>query len=246
VLGTGYFNGDFVQQDWVRAYALMTRASASGLAAAQRNLAQMDQYIPLSQRQEATALAAQMEQDEIRNRTLQTAGLRAPPSTNAVESAELPPSQAAASAPIPAPAPAATASGPTRPGVSFTLPEATSTPPSPARAQTPPPAVAPRPAAPPVQTARVPAPAQTAVAAPAPRGGNWRIQLGAFGQADRAKSLWTRLEGQVAGLSDLQPYLVNAGAVTRLQAGPFASRAEAEQMCRAVIASGNSCIAKAQ
>jgi uncharacterized protein len=62
VLGTALFNGDMVKKDWVRAYALMTRSSASGLAPASASLAQMDRYIPLDQRQQGLAMAQQLEQ----------------------------------------------------------------------------------------------------------------------------------------------------------------------------------------
>ncbi|MET0923356.1 MAG: tetratricopeptide repeat protein, partial [Xanthobacteraceae bacterium] len=40
VLGTMYFNGDVVAKDWVRAYALVTRSSQSGLNEASTALAQ--------------------------------------------------------------------------------------------------------------------------------------------------------------------------------------------------------------
>ena len=57
LLGVMLFNGDGVARNWVRAYALMLRASAGGLDAATRTLAQMDQHIPALDRQEAQALA---------------------------------------------------------------------------------------------------------------------------------------------------------------------------------------------
>ncbi len=60
VLGTAKFNGDLVDKDWVGAYALMTRASAAGLPQASRALAQMDQQIPLSQRQQGQVVARDM------------------------------------------------------------------------------------------------------------------------------------------------------------------------------------------
>ena len=60
VLGTAMFNGDLVARDWPRAYALMTRAAAQGLPQAASSLAQMDQYIPLAQRQKGIALAQQI------------------------------------------------------------------------------------------------------------------------------------------------------------------------------------------
>ena len=39
LLGTELFNGVHIQKDWVRAYALMTRASSAGMAPASRSLA---------------------------------------------------------------------------------------------------------------------------------------------------------------------------------------------------------------
>jgi TPR repeat protein len=60
VLGTAMFNGDLVARDWPRAYALMTRAAAQGLPQAASSLGQMEQYIPLSDRQKGIALAQQM------------------------------------------------------------------------------------------------------------------------------------------------------------------------------------------
>jgi len=59
VLGTMYFNGDAVTKDWVRAYALTVRASQSGLPKASENLALMDRYISLQDRQAGLTLARQ-------------------------------------------------------------------------------------------------------------------------------------------------------------------------------------------
>ncbi len=61
VLGTALYNGDHMKQDWVRAYALMTRASAAGLPRASASLAQLDQYIPLDQRQKGLVMARDLE-----------------------------------------------------------------------------------------------------------------------------------------------------------------------------------------
>ncbi|MCC2976417.1 SPOR domain-containing protein [Sphingomonas sp. PL-96] len=68
VLGTMLFNGDAVAKDWVRAYALMTRASSSGLPQASQTLAQMDRYVSLQDRQRGLELA----------RTLQAQAARTP------------------------------------------------------------------------------------------------------------------------------------------------------------------------
>jgi cell division septation protein DedD len=61
VLGTTLFNGDLIGRDWPQAYALMTRAAAQGLPQAATSLSQMDQFIPLADRQKGIALARQME-----------------------------------------------------------------------------------------------------------------------------------------------------------------------------------------
>lgn len=208
VLGTGHFNGDFVEKDWIKAYALMTRASAAGLPQATSNMAQMDKYIPLDQRRRAIELAAQMEENEKRVRTAQVGGLRPVQSTSAIQTAQLPASRAVTPAPKPVT----------------------------------PPVIQPAPApvaAPPAAKA-APAPVRTAAT------GNWRVQLGAFGDQNKAKALWNTLEKRVSGLNNLQPYLVAAGNITRLQAGPFATKAQASKMCSTVKASGNDCIVKSR
>lgn len=82
-----------------------------------------------------------------------------------------------------------------------------------------------------------------AVAAPAAtRIAGWKVQLGAFSQPASATALFTSLQGRVRALSGTRPLLVRAGAVTRLQAGPFANRAAAASACAAVTAaSGQAC-----
>ena len=161
VLGTAYFNGDLVSRDWVKAYALMTRAAASGLPQAATSLSQMDQYMPLAQRQQGIALAKEMDK-------------------------------------------------PTPP-----LPQA------------------PKPT--------TPAKAQAAKPANLVKGSGWRVQLGAFGTADAARAAWTRVSKR-SGLKGLQPAYVSAGAITRLQAGPLASRALADDACKSAKAAGSACL----
>lgn len=63
VLGTMYFNGDVVQKDWVRAYALVTRSSQSGLAEASGALSQMDKYMSVQDRQAGLTLARKYEEE---------------------------------------------------------------------------------------------------------------------------------------------------------------------------------------
>jgi cell division septation protein DedD len=61
-------------------------------------------------------------------------------------------------------------------------------------------------------------------------GGRWRIQLGAFSSEAAARHAWSSVSGRLVGL---QPNVVRAGAVFRLQAGPLASRAAADRACAA-------------
>lgn len=99
--------------------------------------------------------------------------------------------------------------------------------------------------APPPATERRQPPAPRAAPAPAPvraaASGRWRVQLGAFSSPANAERQWRSVRTRVSGLSGLQPFLVRAGAVTRLQAGPLASRAAADRVCAAARVSGTAC-----
>ncbi|WP_294120956.1 SPOR domain-containing protein [Sphingomonas sp.] len=71
------------------------------------------------------------------------------------------------------------------------------------------------------------------VVKPAPKpvaaaSGKWRIQLGAFGQRKSAEALFGKLSGKLGGR---QAYYIPVGAVVRLQAGPYESRAAAAAAC---------------
>ena len=90
----------------------------------------------------------------------------------------------------------------------------------------------------PAQTAAVKRPpppkaAAPATTAPVVASGSWRIQLGAFAQRGSAEALYRRISGNKA-FAGRQPFYIPAGTVTRLQVGPFASRAAAAAACRAV------------
>lgn len=61
VLGTALYNGDMIARDAPRAYAMMLRASASGIPAAAVSLAELDRFVPLAQRTRGKALAAAFE-----------------------------------------------------------------------------------------------------------------------------------------------------------------------------------------
>ncbi|KQN06245.1 sporulation protein [Sphingomonas sp. Leaf230] len=223
VLGTMLFNGDGIPRDFPRAYALMTRASASGLQSASQTLAQMDQYISPTDREKGTALAQQYAlQSPPPGPSRATVGQTpvAPPRTaSAPRPSKLPPSSLPARVP-----------GPTRE-------------PAPTREPTPTPTREPAPVRqaqvkPPKPVPAKPAPAKAVAAKPAPvrATGNWRVQLGAFRDQGNAETQWNKVRGKLRGA---QPFYAKAGGVTRLQAGGFASKADATRACSA---SGVACV----
>lgn len=75
VLGLAHFNADYAQKDWVRAYALLTLANGAGLPQAGAALAQMDGYVPLTQRQQAQSLARQLEEQAAQRRSAELAAI---------------------------------------------------------------------------------------------------------------------------------------------------------------------------
>jgi TPR repeat protein len=113
VLGTAMFNGDLVQKDWPRAYALMQLAAAQGLPPAVANLQQMDQHIPLADRQKGLAIARQMEKAVPARKAAATvlAAKRPTQTPGPVARTAVPPSLPAAAAARAAPGAAAAAAG---------------------------------------------------------------------------------------------------------------------------------------
>ncbi len=166
MVGTALYNGDGVPADPVTAYAYVSRAAAQGLPPAKATLADMDQIMPLEQRQKGVALAQAM-----------AGGKKV-------------------ATPAPANPKPATKS-------------AAATPPKTVAAQASP---TPTPAAAPVTSAS----------------GDWRIQLGAFSTRSAAVHLY---EGLSAKLGGAQAYYVPVGAMTRVQAGPFTTKAAADAAC---------------
>lgn len=70
----------------------------------------------------------------------------------------------------------------------------------------------------------------TPTRSPVSAAGPWRVQLGAFSARGSAESLFRTLSKSPA-LAGRQAYYIPAGKVTRLQAGPFESRAAAAAAC---------------
>ena len=227
LLSIAQFNGDAMPKNWVEAYALMTLANGAGLPQAAAAIAQMDQHIPLDQRQEAAALARRMAADSeaARAREFAAAELGVPDPART----QMSPSVADARAAV-AQARAATGGDPAEAGASF------------ARAEVP--VAAPAPAPAPARVAGAdPAPVPAPAAAPARdlTAGPWRVQLGAFGVAGNAERLWSRLSSR-AEIAGRERLLIPAGRVTKLQAGGYASQAEAQSACNALKRAGHDCL----
>lgn len=235
VLGIASYNGDYAPKDWVRAYALITRAAAAGLPQATGSLATMNQTIPLAQRQMGVSLASELDQKaaEARGRELAAADLGG-------SRPQLPPP----------PAPASAQKNPPGPIETVDLPPSTPTsPPAPVATYLPPPmdppaAPAAKPVkkpAPPKPAPPNPAPAKPAATSPAPAAssGAYRIQLGAFGVKANADALWARVRGrpEIAGHARQDV----PGTVTRLLATGY-SQDGAERACAALKAGGLACL----
>ncbi len=253
LVGVAHFNGDLVAKDWIRAYALVSLAQQQGLTQAVSALAQMDQHVPMEQRQQAVALAAELasQADATRARQFAAADLgnRVPIGNPAAGTVAHPPPRVPPRAPTVASAGDAVenarrvagSDSPATAGADYARP-ATDAPrpvppaPPPKVAATPPPKIAatpaPRPALPPPQ----PAPAAASAAGP------WRIQLGTFGVAANADGLWARIKGrpELAGHPRLN---IKVGTVTKLQAGGWASQGAAQAACGKLQAAGFACIA---
>ncbi|MEJ5975212.1 SPOR domain-containing protein [Novosphingobium sp. PS1R-30] len=268
LLGLAHFNGDNVAKDWVRAYALVSLAQQAGLAQAAPALSQMDKYIPLDQRQQSVNLASQLASAAQATRERQIAAADLGTTLPAAASAAVP-ARVASAAALPgrvagtaAAAAAAVRPAPVSPDAAVAIAERIAGTDSPrtagadfARPQTPAAVTAaPTPAPAPARVAaaqpqaKPPAaarPAATpATAAPAPAvasNGAWRVQLGAFGVPANAEAMWNRVKArpEIAGRTKL---LVPAGKIAKLQAGGFASQADAQSACSRLSAAGFTCL----
>jgi len=73
-------------------------------------------------------------------------------------------------------------------------------------------------------------------------GGDWKVQLGAFGSEDRARDRWKSLKAKVADLGSYQLHIATAGTIQRLQAANIGSKADAQALCKKVVAAGGDCL----
>ena len=99
MVGTAMYNGDGVPEDHVTAYAYVSRAAAQGLPPAKATLADMDQIMPLEQRQKGLALAKAMAgstKPAPKTATAKPAPATKAPATKAPAAAKIPPAPAVA------------------------------------------------------------------------------------------------------------------------------------------------------
>ncbi len=225
LLGVALFNGTLMAKDWPRAYALVSLAQQQGIAPAAGALKQMDLHVPIEQRQAGVQLAAKLDQQAQARRAqvlmADDLGRTVPIGVPAR------PAVAVAAAPAPA-APASPATA----GADYARPSSS---PRPAAAAAPAPAK--------IKSAPLAAtaPAAKPAAPAAPARGPWRVQLGAFAVAGNADALWNRVKArpELAGYPRID---IKSGAVTRLQAGGFASQGAARAACAALAPTGTSCL----
>ncbi|QSR17928.1 SPOR domain-containing protein [Novosphingobium sp. KA1] len=235
ILGVAHFNGDLAEKDWVRAYALVSLAQQAGLPQATRALTQMDEHIPIEQRQQGVALAVKLAADaEAARARLDTSASLGAPAT-------------ARAAPPPPPSPTASPTGPAAAGADYARPQATAAPqpvrpisnPAVTRPSVTRPAVPSAVTKPAATTAPKPFPAKPAT--PSPAQGQWRLQLGAFGVPGNAERLWSSLAKRPE-LAGKRRELVPGGSLTRLYAAGFATRSEAEKACAALKGPSQPCL----
>lgn len=197
LVGISLFNGDLLARDWVRAYAMMSRASAAGVMQATQALKHMDRFIPEAQRKDGLTLAAAMiVRAQQPDQKIDTPAKDAPtpwrpaPSSAPVRTTDLPPSQIT---PVAKPAP----------------------------------------------------PPATVHSSPVDQiSGGWQIQLGAFSEKARAEGQWKTLSTKIPALTAYTHSMQAAGTLTRLLAGPFPTRADADALCQTIKTDGGACIVK--
>lgn len=81
------------------------------------------------------------------------------------------------------------------------------------------------------------------------RGGDWNVQIGAFGKADGAQKAWAQLTRRYGGLAGYAPQSgtvrLSGGQLYRLSVGGL-NRADADSFCRRYRVAGGSCFVRRQ
>lgn len=252
LIGLAHFNGDLLPKDWARAYALMTLANGSGLPQAASAISQMDEYVPLEQRQQAQALAIRLRANADSTRVTKLAAadlgvgtsaavnsvsaLPQPRMANAIASVAVPPLIVAAQVAVAEPATVTGTDSPADAGADFAR------------------GASPRPA--PFLSATVVKPT-LAVAKPVPsqpkslgskasapivdQSGPWKLQLGAYSVAGNVDRAWSQVSGTNA-LVGKSRQTVSAGSLTKLLASGWPSQSSAQAACSTLKASGHACV----
>ena len=245
VLGIAHFNGDLVKKDWRRAYALLTLANSAGLPQARGALAQMDEYIPLEDREAAQPMAAALKAEAEAARARQLAAVDLALGTDAptVPVVTTPAQPQPVARPAGTPRVAGTASTAGSAGADYTLPSAQPTVVAAQKAEDLSRAAVTVAAAP--EATRVTTPAPQAAPTPAATverlSGPWKVQLGAFGVPGNAEKLWSQLAGR-SEIAGRERVLLKSGRLTRLLAGGYASREDASAACASLKRSGQACL----
>jgi cell division septation protein DedD len=263
LIGLAHFNGDFLPKDWVRAYALLTLSNSAGLPQAAPAIKQMDDFIPLAQREQAQSLAQLLKRDSDASRSAQLAaadlGADMPSQSNTVAprviaasppatlpgrntripqpicSAAVPPSLSTAQAAIVEASRVTGTESPSSAGADFV---------GSTRQAAAGPVQSPTPNAFPSPTPAASTPARVASApqvAPAATTGPWKVQLGAFSVSGNAEKLWRQLSSR-SELSGKTKLVVSSGRLTKLLAGGYPSRAAADQACAGLKRVGQGCL----
>ena len=247
ILGIAHFNGDLMAKDWVRAYALVSLAQQAGLPQAARALAQMDQHIPLAQRQESVPLAAKIaaaakstRAQQLASADLGTKTLGTPPKNSGAPDRKIGDTVAAEATGVTSQSAAIKAKHVARTDSPATAGADFARPPAPATAKgavtsTQPAKIAP------LKAVAVSAETHADRLATKPAIGPWRVQLGAFGVAANVDALWSRVSRrpELAGHHKLA---IPAGRLIKLQAAGFATEADANAACSHLKAAGFSCL----
>lgn len=247
VYGTALVNGDGVPQDPILGYALVNGSAKQGLRPAKQTLEQLDQLLPAADRERALAMVLDRPKPmappsppatEVPP-TAELASAKATPKPAAKAAEKIDPAPSAAPGSVKKPEQTAMTKAPTEPATeAVQKPEQLAM----AKAQSEPATKAVKKPEPRLsrqadpgkkfaeaKTEKKPAEAK----APAPATGAWRIQLGSFAQKSNAEALVKKLFSKDA-LDGRTFYYVPAGAVTRLQVGPFESKGAAASACKAV------------
>jgi TPR repeat protein len=209
VYGTALVNGDGVKRDVVLGYALVSRAAAQGLAPAKETLAQLDQLLSVDARKKGVAIAM-----------AKAKSIPAPKSTPARQAPAPKSVEVATAKTVEVPADRVLMQRPSNAAreICGEAADVDLTGRNLARR---------------CRHAVVARAAAQARATAAPATGAWRIQLGAFSKRASAEALYQAVSGNGA-LAGRQPFYIPVGPITRLQVGPFESKAAAAAACRAV------------